>query len=127
MGPIVGCNHEYPGRLIMPTFGGDDVACLLKHYNEIEETLDQLGGDSPIFQQLWVNFIVDRRRKDVSKHDLWMEMVRLRKTGGLLRKKRAAPKPKTKEPVDDEKPDQGDVPGDRRRGRPRKTRRDDED
>ena len=78
----------------MPDFSGDDVACIIKHYLSIEETLDKLGGDSPVFDRLWINFIVDRRRKDVSKHDLWMEMTRLRKTGHLPRKQRAARKPK---------------------------------
>jgi hypothetical protein len=110
----------------MPEFSGDDVACIIKHYLAIPETLDHIGGFNPVFRQLWVNFI-DRRRKDVDENALWHEMVRLRKTGVLPRKERAAkrpkakvaPTPKQKELFNDKKQDQGDVPRNRNRRRPR--------
>jgi hypothetical protein len=83
----------------MPEFSGDDVACLIKHYQAIPEAIDTIGGFSPIFKRLWINFIVDRRRKDVDENDLWHEMLRLRKQGLLPRKNRIARKTIVRKPL----------------------------
>lgn len=78
----------------MPEFNDQDAAYLIKRYMDIPQSLDSLGF-SPVFEGLWKDFIVDRRRKDVPIYDLWMYMQHLRKTGLLPRKQRAARKTKT--------------------------------
>lgn len=75
----------------MAKFSAEDTATLIKLYVEVDGSLDRLAYKAAFEQSIFMEFVSQQKRTDITKSDVWDYLIDLRKHGRLPRKQRSAP------------------------------------